>query len=221
MSTLLLSLLLIFLVGLGLLMNKGSLERFESAKPMDKVGSDQMHWSLLASDKRADCKSLDKGNYTDLDGCKKLCDSDKNCNLINYDDDAGPSCFMQSCNNLKKVPYEADQFPGAQVWGWLSNAITPTNSSAKKPVDLSMLGPALASGVATMPSMPSMPMMPAQPMYASNYPMNAPGYPMPPPTQQTENESHCPKPNCPKPECPDMSQYVKLDEVPCWNCSLP
>ena len=22
-------------------------------------------------------------------------------------------------------------------------------------------------------------------------------------------------------QCPDMSQYVKLDEIPCWNCSLP
>ena len=21
--------------------------------------------------------------------------------------------------------------------------------------------------------------------------------------------------------CPDMSEYVKLSEVPCWNCSLP
>ena len=33
-----------------------------------------------------------------------------------------------------------------------------------------------------------------------------------------------PKPNstCPEcPICPDMSQYIKLDEVPCWNCSLP
>jgi hypothetical protein len=27
---------------------------------------------------------------------------------------------------------------------------------------------------------------------------------------------------CPKCEvCPDMTQYVRLDEVPCWNCSLP
>jgi hypothetical protein len=27
---------------------------------------------------------------------------------------------------------------------------------------------------------------------------------------------------CPECEqCPDMSQYVKLDEIPCWNCSLP
>ena len=35
------------------------------------------------------------------------------------------------------------------------------------------------------------------------------------------NKSHkCPK--CPKCEkCPDMSQYVRLDEVPCWNCTLP
>lgn len=23
------------------------------------------------------------------------------------------------------------------------------------------------------------------------------------------------------PVCPDMSKYVKLDEVPCWNCTLP
>lgn len=30
------------------------------------------------------------------------------------------------------------------------------------------------------------------------------------------------KPKCPKcPKCPDMSQYVRLDEVPCWNCTLP
>lgn len=28
-------------------------------------------------------------------------------------------------------------------------------------------------------------------------------------------------PKCPKCECPDMSQYIRLDEIPCWNCSLP
>jgi len=22
-------------------------------------------------------------------------------------------------------------------------------------------------------------------------------------------------------DCPDMSQYIKLDEIPCWNCTLP
>jgi hypothetical protein len=21
--------------------------------------------------------------------------------------------------------------------------------------------------------------------------------------------------------CPDMSQYIKMDEIPCWNCNLP
>jgi hypothetical protein len=31
------------------------------------------------------------------------------------------------------------------------------------------------------------------------------------------SERHCPK--CE--QCPDMSQYIKLDEIPCWNCSLP
>jgi len=36
-------------------------------------------------------------------------------------------------------------------------------------------------------------------------------------------KKECPAcPKCPKcPEGPDMSKYVKLDEVPCWNCSLP
>jgi hypothetical protein len=30
------------------------------------------------------------------------------------------------------------------------------------------------------------------------------------------------RPKCPKCErCPDMSQYIRLDEIPCWNCSLP
>ena len=29
-------------------------------------------------------------------------------------------------------------------------------------------------------------------------------------------------PSCPTcPTCPDMSQYIKMDEIPCWNCSLP
>ena len=33
----------------------------------------------------------------------------------------------------------------------------------------------------------------------------------------------CPKcEECKKCEkCPDMSQYIRLDEVPCWNCTLP
>lgn len=22
-------------------------------------------------------------------------------------------------------------------------------------------------------------------------------------------------------ECPDMSQYIRMDEIPCWNCTLP
>lgn len=30
----------------------------------------------------------------------------------------------------------------------------------------------------------------------------------------TRNKKGCPV-------CPDMSKYVRLDEVPCWNCSLP
>lgn len=41
-------------------------------------------------------------------------------------------------------------------------------------------------------------------------------------------EKECPQHECPKcpeckkcPECPDMSKYIRMDEVPCWNCTLP
>lgn len=37
------------------------------------------------------------------------------------------------------------------------------------------------------------------------------------PVRKQKREHKCP--TCPK--CPDMSQYVRLDEVPCWNCTLP
>ena len=38
-----------------------------------------------------------------------------------------------------------------------------------------------------------------------------------------DHADRCPKcQTCPKcPTCPDMSKYIRLDEVPCWNCSLP
>jgi hypothetical protein len=33
----------------------------------------------------------------------------------------------------------------------------------------------------------------------------------------------CPTcPTCPKcPTCADMTQYIRMDEIPCWNCTLP
>lgn len=35
-------------------------------------------------------------------------------------------------------------------------------------------------------------------------------------------DKETPRKHCPKcPTCPDMSKYIRLDEVPCWNCSLP
>jgi hypothetical protein len=30
------------------------------------------------------------------------------------------------------------------------------------------------------------------------------------------------KPDCPVcKQCPDMSKYIRMDEIPCWNCTLP
>jgi hypothetical protein len=41
--------------------------------------------------------------------------------------------------------------------------------------------------------------------------------------QATPPAKECPPPKeCPPcPTCPDMSQYIRMDEIPCWNCTLP
>ncbi len=39
-------------------------------------------------------------------------------------------------------------------------------------------------------------------------------HPEPAPMPPAPTPSGCPV-------CPDMSQYIRLDEVPCWNCTLP
>jgi hypothetical protein len=202
MSTLILSLLLLLLVAAGLLMAKPMREHFASpmsgvkpaaaaspalvnimvtptinastqpdmiARGLDEQGSGGV-WKKVAADMRADCKSLDKGFYEDnLEACKVQCNKNKSCNLINYDSDAGPSCFTQSCSNLNKIPYESNKFPGSEVWTWVSSGS----------------GSLMPSGTGTVPMAPA--------------------------------AAKCPK--CES--CPDMSQYIRMDEIPCWNCSLP
>lgn len=37
--------------------------------------------------------------------------------------------------------------------------------------------------------------------------------------KSVKRKMKCNKKKCPV--CPDMSKYIRLDEVPCWNCSLP
>lgn len=47
--------------------------------------------------------------------------------------------------------------------------------------------------------------------------------PTPDPPTPAPNPTPGPGPNscgwCPA--CPDMSQYIRMDEIPCWNCTLP
>ena len=40
--------------------------------------------------------------------------------------------------------------------------------------------------------------------------------------QKRKEESDCEDSAEPVPHgCPDMSEYIRMDEVPCWNCTLP
>ena len=49
--------------------------------------------------------------------------------------------------------------------------------------------------------------------------------PAPNPTPAPPTPAPNPEPTPPTPAsngaCPDMSQYIRMDEIPCWNCTLP
>jgi len=52
-------------------------------------------------------------------------------------------------------------------------------------------------------------------------PSPAPGPKPQPHPQPKPHPQPGPDPSCNCEQCPDMSQYIRLDEIPCWNCSLP
>lgn len=126
------------------------------------VGAQAVQWKNIPGSngtraQDSDCKSVGNVYATSLDQCKKACGA--GCNLINYDEEAGPSCLKRNCTNPMNPSLEQG-FPGSVVWGK-----SPSLNQSRKIK---------------------------------------------------------PKKKCPKCEvCPDMSKYIKLDEIPCWNCTLP
>ena len=56
------------------------------------------------------------------------------------------------------------------------------------------------------PTTPSCPACPKQ---------TCPPAPMCPPVQKCP-----PAPTCPEKQCPDLSNYIRKDQIPCWNCNL-
>lgn len=44
-------------------------------------------------------------------------------------------------------------------------------------------------------------------------------------SNSAEDDDESKSTSCPSaktcPKCPDMSQYIRMDEIPCWNCTLP
>ena len=78
-----------------------------------------------------------------------------------------------------------------------TNKDTDKNQTVKNPVNVDALAHAVACANSNTPTpKPSPPPKPLPPV---------------PPT-----------PSCPScPVCPDMSQYIRMDEIPCWNCTLP
>ncbi len=83
---------------------------------------------------------------------------------------------------------------------------TPTEAPVKA-------SPTMANLLAT-PTVPGP--VPQVDTLAREKEVQVPVQPQRPPQVQAQKE---PCPACPV--CPDMSQYVRLDEVPCWNCTLP
>ena len=206
MSTLILSLLLVLLILAGMFMRRQVVERFVNvetpsqvqisptlvnmlatpkpsqavqadplARAIDMVKMDQVQrWKEVpnSTNMRAeedDCKAVGSAYQTSLAGCMEQCDNNEQCNLVNYDDDAGPSCLMRRCDDPAD-PGLIPGFDGSVVWSKPNYKTGP----GPKPGPKSGPKPGPKSGPETGPS-----------------------------------------------SCPDMSQYIRLDEIPCWNCSLP
>ena len=243
MSTLVLSLLLLLLIAAGMLMAKPVREHFVSElqgpqmkvsptllnmvatpdmnKPRVNVdtlaretdlqrGSTDNIWANKYKGRRANCLALDhnKGfRVDDVSGCMNECALNDECNTFNYDTDASPSCFLQSCPNLPNIPLMQDKFPNSSVW----------YKKGGKPA-MPPLGPGeqrSGTGTAVIPSDSPYPVIPSNipnPVIPSDIPrFQGQTNRVPIPDQGDEQ----------RPTCPDMSQYIRLDEIPCWNCSLP
>lgn len=102
-------------------------------------------------------------------------------------------------HNLLGTPTPVPVPTPTPVQGPTQDKDTDKNQTVKNPVNVDALAHAVAganSNTQTPTPKPSPPPKPLLPV---------------PPT-----------PSCPScPVCPDMSQYIRMDEIPCWNCTLP
>ena len=235
-------------------------------------------WVQEHKGRRADCLPLnhDKGiRVDDVSGCIRECTINDECNVFNYDTDASPSCFLQSCPNLPNIPLMEDKFPNSSVW--YKSGGTPTRpplgpGGEERPRPSPGPGPSPGPDKNIWVEIEKNKRATCRPLRNGNfnemdvsgcirrctvngncnvfnYDEDAEYSCMLQDCNDTNNipyDSHQfqgasvwkrmgggptrptlgpggeqKQPQGPGDNCPDMSQYIRLDEIPCWNCTLP
>jgi hypothetical protein len=218
MSILLLSFLLVILVGLGLLMHQK--EHFANMGDWRRLSLTD-HSVLM--DKMQSC-SPSSAPYlaTNIGECFTKCDNDLSCNTIQRT--GKPACMHLFCKNMDGVTTwkEGEKYPGppseySETWtrGPMAQplAAAPVSSSYNTPQPVAAT---VADDIPPLLLQPKQLMQLSELIQPNPYGYNAPWNQLnddPLPEEEEEPE--------PCPKCPDMSKYIRLDEVPCWNCSLP
>ena len=161
------------------------------------------------------------GQATNAAECRAKCDSDLSCNTINY---ARGMCVNFLCNNgIDAKPWMEGEIPDPRAakdqefWARRPAPVPTPQPLAAAPVSSSYNTPQpLGLSLDTSKLQPKQLMQLSELIQPNPYGYNAPWNQLnddPLPEEEEEPE--------PCPKCPDMSKYIRLDEVPCWNCSLP
>ena len=242
-------------------------------------GSNENIWVQEYKGRRADCLPLnhDKGiRVDDASGCIRECTINNECNVFNYDTDASPSCFLQSCPDIHNIPLMNDKFPNSSVWYKAGGTPTrpplgPGGEERPRPSPGPGPSPGPSPDKNIWVEIEKNKRATCRPLRNGkfdeldvsgcirrctvngncnvfNYDEDAEYSCMLQDCNDTNNipyDSHRfqgasvwkrlggptrptlgpggeqQQPQGPGDNCPDMAGYIRLDEIPCWNCTLP
>lgn len=215
MSTLLLSLLLIVLVLIGIVIGRPLVERFQNAEPAPvTVQMSPALANLLATPALVATTTAAAPPQVDTIGREKDIQDAASWTQVPYSRNKmvyGDSCVHVETKHEKSLINCMDVCTGADSCNLISYVEDEGDCVMYNCADPA--SPNMINGLQDSTT------------WYTQKPKPTPGpkpgpKPAPKPAPKpTPGPSPAPNPDCPV--CPDMSQYIRLDEVPCWNCTLP
>ena len=219
MSTLLLSLLLILLVLLGLMMGPSLVERFQNPPEPITVQMSPALANLLATPALVATATATGNPQVDVLGRDKdIQDSQNKASWTQVPDSRNMMVWGESCahvgtrhdKELDECMDDCTDTDSCNLMSYVKSERDCVMYDCADPSNPPMIT-GLQHSTSWYTSTPAP--KPGPKPKPDPKPKPSPG-PKPDPSPKPS-----PSPNCPV--CPDMSEYIRYDEVPCWNCTLP